>query len=57
MVVGLQEELSAELYVIALLVHLIDQHGVEVLVLRKRENSFTLTVIKLDIVLVLVLKR
>lgn len=33
MVVGLQEELSTQLYVIAHLVHLIDQHSVEVLIL------------------------
>lgn len=39
MVVGLQEELSTQLYVIAHLVHFIDQHCVEVLILRERVNA------------------
>lgn len=35
MIVGLKEELSAQVHVISLLVHFIDQHSVEVLVLRR----------------------
>lgn len=39
MVVGLQEELSPQLHVIALLVHFIDQHSVEVLILWRAMNT------------------
>lgn len=39
MVVGLQEKLSSQLHIISHLVHFIDQHSVEVLVLKKRVNA------------------
>lgn len=39
MVVGLQEELSTQFHVIALLVHFIDQHSVEVLILWRAMNT------------------
>lgn len=39
MIIGLQEELSSQLHVISLLIHFIDQHRVEVLVLRGKGNT------------------
>lgn len=39
MVVGLQEELSSQLYIISHLIHFIDQHSIEVFILKKTVNT------------------
>lgn len=41
MIVGLQDELPSQLYAVAQLIHLVDQHGVEVFILEtERESQF-----------------
>lgn len=52
MVVGLQDELSTQLHVIAVLVHFIDQHSVKVLVLREKIQQVELLELEVSTIII-----
>lgn len=54
MVVGLQEELSSQLYIITHLIHFIDQHSIEVFILKKTDINVSSAII-ITIVAIIVL--